>query len=219
MRANGFLSIAFAAALAVACTGSSTGEKGAVGTTGAADVSSGDKDFVKDAVMANMAEVELGRLATERTSDPEIRKFAQMMISDHTMGGDKIKAIGTESHIEVPANLDEKHQDLRETLANKASTDFDREYVSAMVDGHKNFVDKLESRIDQKTLSDWKSRAENQATGAKVETSGKEILVAPEPSDDPVTMRINKWAAETYPKAYAHMEAAKALESNVKKRT
>src|SRR5262245_38225061 len=109
MKAYGFLPIALAAAIAAGCSGSSrneTGSAGAVGTTGAADVSGGDKDFVKDAANVNLGEVELGRLATEKASDPEVRKFGQMMIADHTVSEEGLKALATESHIPVPANVD-----------------------------------------------------------------------------------------------------------------
>jgi hypothetical protein len=88
-----------------------------------------------------------------------------------------------------------------------------------MVDGHQAFVDKLESRIDKKTLSDWKTQSANRSGGTKVETKGKEVLISPESSDDPTAMSINRFAAETYPTAFAHQEEAKVLDSNLKKRT
>ncbi len=43
--------------------------------------------------------------------------------------------------------------------------------------------------------------------------------VVPERSDDPVTQRINAWAADTYPVAYAHLQAAKDLKDALKKRS
>ena len=75
MKRYGFLSFALAAALTIGCNSNnnrdvnasnpSTG--GAVGTAGTDNnVSNGDKDFVKDIATANIAEVELGRMALDK---------------------------------------------------------------------------------------------------------------------------------------------------------
>jgi hypothetical protein len=88
-----------------------------------------------------------------------------------------------------------------------------------MVDGHQDFVNKLESRIDRTTLSEWKAGMADRTTGKTAEARGKEIIVQPEKSDSPVTMKLNQWAAEVYPTAYAHLEAAKATDKNLKQRT
>jgi len=47
----------------------------------------------------------------------------------------------------------------------------------------------------------------------------KATAVMPEKSDDANTFALNQWAAETYPVAYAHLEAAKALRDGMKKRS
>ena len=66
MKRMCFLSLALAAALTVGCRGdnrdarTTNPETGApVGTSGARDVSRGDQDFVKDAAIVGMAEIEL----------------------------------------------------------------------------------------------------------------------------------------------------------------
>jgi putative membrane protein len=90
MKRTWIVWIALTAAVAVGCNRSdrtgATDNAGAVGTSGEAGskVSGKDRDFVHDVAVANMAEVELGRLATERAADPAVKKFGQMMIDDHT---------------------------------------------------------------------------------------------------------------------------------------
>jgi putative membrane protein len=226
MKRMCFLSLALAAALTVGCRGdngsakTTNPEPGApVGTSGAADVSRGDKDFVKDAAIANMAEIELGRMAQEKGMDPNVKKFGQMMIDDHTKASDALKIIATENHIEMPAQVDDDHKDKGEKLAAKSGADFDRDYADMMADGHQNFVDKLESRIDKDTLSKWKAEHTEPATGKTVETKGETMAVTAEKSDNPVTFRLNQWAADTYPVAFAHLQAAKDLQKGLKRRT
>lgn len=226
MKRMGFLSIALAAVVAVGCDTrrdvTTTGDPAPVGTAGESDrnkVSNGDKDFVNDLVIAGMTEVELGKMASERSTNAEVKKFGQMMVDDHTAAGDKLKAVASQHNIPVPTALDDEHRDLRDKLAKLQGAEFDREYMNAMVDGHETVVDKLESRIDKTDLAKWKTKTSDQMTGKKAEVRGEAVAVLPERSDNAVTMSINEWAAGAYPTTQAHFDAAKTLDSALKKRT
>ena len=154
MKRMCFLSLALAAALTAGCRGddrSATTAKpeagSPVGTSGAADISRSDRDFVKDAAIANMAEIDLGRIALEKGADANVKKFAQMMIDDHTKALDALKTVATETHVEMPAQVDDDHREKAEKIGSKSGMDFDRDYAEMMVDGHENFVNTLESRM------------------------------------------------------------------------
>lgn len=195
MTRMGFLTMALAAFVAVGCNRDNTASNGSVGTAGDADrheVTAADKDFVNDLVVANMAEVELGKLALERSVNAEVKKFGQMMIDDHTMAGDKLRDIASAHNVPVPASLDDKHVALRDKLAALKGAEFDREYIAAMVEGHDGVAGKLESRLDHER--------------------------AAEKSDNAVTMALNQWAAEAYPVVQKHSEAAKGIDKAVNRR-
>ena len=222
MKRIGFLSFALVATLSAGCSsekGKNLGtvksrEPATVGTAGAAEIASQDaKDFIHHVAIANTAEIDLGKLAADRGTASEVKKFAQMMVDDHTASGDKLKALASDLKINAPGELDEKHTDQRDKLAKQSGADFDREYASAMVDGHKDLIDQLEPRIDKKTLEQWKVQMNGKTTAAP-----GTVAILPDHSDNPTTMRINQFAAGIYPTVYAHLEAAKALESSLKKR-
>jgi putative membrane protein len=227
MNRYGFLSIALAAALTIGCNSNSNKDVnasnpstgGAVGTAGSESnkVSNGDKDFVKDIATASIAEVELGRMALDKAVNPDVKKFAQMMVDDHTKANEELTTLASQDNIPVPSGLDDKHNDLRDKLSKKSGPDFDRDYIDAMVDGHKDVLDKLESRVDKDTLTKWKARSEDQ-NGKKVDTKVEADAITPEKSDNAITMGINSWAAKTYPVVSAHLDAAKKLQDTVKKR-
>jgi putative membrane protein len=222
MKRIGFLSFALVATLSAGCSsekGKNLGtarssEPATVGTAGAAEIASQDaKDFIHHVAIANTAEIDLGKLAADRGTAGEVKKFAQMMIDDHTASGDKLKALASDLKINAPGELDDQHIDQRDKLAKQSGADFDREYASAMVDGHKDLIDQLEPRIDKKTLEQWKVQMNGKTTAA-----AGAVAILPDHSDNPTTMRINQFAAGIYPTVYAHLEAAKALESSLKKR-
>src|ERR1700748_2657588 len=52
-----------------------------------------DKAFVKKALEGNMAEVEMGKLALEKSSDDQVKQFAQRMVDDHGKMLDQLKPI------------------------------------------------------------------------------------------------------------------------------
>jgi putative membrane protein len=222
MKGIGVLSLVLFAALTAGCSSgkgkdfgkAESSEPATIGTTGAADTASQDaKDFIQHIAIVNMAEIDLGKLAADRGTADEIKKFAQMMIADHTAAADKLTALASDLKIEAPGQLDDKHTDQRDELSKRSGMDFDREYAKAMVDGHKDLIDQLEPRIDKKTLEQWKVEMKN----GKTTVGGRTIAIPPDRSDNPTTMRINQFAADIYPTVYAHLEAAQALEGSLKK--
>jgi putative membrane protein len=226
MRRMGVMAMALAAAITVGCdrNDNRTANDAAVGTAGrdgANAVGIGDRDFVRDVATMNMAEIELSRTALERAADANVKKFAQMMVDDHTGAGDKLKAFASQHKVELPAQIDDKHRDLGEKLRAKQGLEFDKEYADAMVQGHEDFVDKLESRIDKDTLSKWKAEYERKTGDAKERTDAevKAVAVTAEKSDNPVTQSLNQWAADTYPVAFAHLQAAKDMRDGVRKKS
>ena len=99
MKRIGSTALALVVLLTAACTKhedrTTTSNTAAVGTAGRADtsVSSGDRDFIQDVVKANTAEIELARTASDKSTSPDVKQFAQMMVTDHTAAGDKLNAI------------------------------------------------------------------------------------------------------------------------------
>ena len=231
MKRIGFLSFAVAATLTAGCSGTKDQARGQVkntdpvtaGTRGAAvddgrvvavDIATQDaKDFIRHLATVNMAEIDLAKLAADRGTAADVKKFAQMMIDDHSASRDKLDALASDLKIDPPGELDDKHRDQRDKLAKQTGADFDREYASAMVDGHKDLVDQLEPRIEKKALEQWKVEMNGRTTAP-----GATVPIRPDPSDNQTTMRINQFAADIYPTAHAHLEAARALESSLKKR-
>jgi putative membrane protein len=194
MKRIALLPVAFTAVLSLACNtdNRNTSDESAVGTTGDA-VSAGDRAFVDDLTIVNMAEVELGRMAMERGSSAEVKRFGDMMAKDHSKAGDELKQIAMQHAIPMPAGLDQQHQDLKMTLSNLRGAEFDREYMNAMVEGHEDVVDRLQARASEDRVGDDKG------------------TVTPERSDNPVEASINQWAAAALPTTRHHLDEARRI--------
>ena len=169
-----------------------------------------------------MAEIELSRMALDKSTSPEVKAFAQMMIDDHGAAEDKLKSVVSGHAIDWPAQLDDKHRETADDLAKKQGPDFDRDYVKAMVEVHQDLAAKLESRLDVKSLAEWKTAAAGRTQSKtlpepKVEMA--DVQVRPNKSDNEITMKVNQWAADTYPVAQKHLDTARTLENATKKRS
>ena len=197
----------------------SGGRPGAVGAGGAGAGVRSDEDFVRDVAMKSMANIELSRMALNKATTAGIKDFAQRLIDDHGAAGNELKSVVSGQPIGWPAQLDNEHRNTADELAQKQGGDFDRDYLEAMVDGHRDLAAKLESRLDVQSLADWKTAAAARThTEAMPEPDAmRDVQVRPHQSDDAITTTINQWAADTYPVVQKHLDAATMLQNATEK--
>jgi putative membrane protein len=68
-----------------------------------------------------MAEVALGRLAVEKASTGDVRKFWQRMADDHSKANDELKQLAAQKIIELPQDLSAKDKPTKSTLESLAN--------------------------------------------------------------------------------------------------
>jgi putative membrane protein len=166
-------------------------------TIGTAGVGSGDREFVETSMGSGMLEVELGKIAQQKATNPEVKQFADMMIRDHSKAGEELKQVAQQHSLQAQAQLEDNHRDLIQRLSGLSGAEFDREYMNAMVDSHQDVIDHLQSRADVDRFGD------NQGS------------VSPEPSDNPVESSLNQWAAETLPTTRHHLDEARRINDSL----
>jgi putative membrane protein len=210
MKYRGLLAVACAAALTAGCNANNRTDKTkindeAVGTAGNS-VSLSDKSFINEMLSGGTAEVEIANLATGRAANPEVKQFAQMLIDDHTNAGKLLTQVATTYGVQVQPQSDDKHKDLMDKLSRLRGTDFDSEYINAMVDNHEAAVKKLRSRVDEnRSLAD-------RLTGKNPEDRAS---IKPDTSDDKAKMAINEWAANALPTVEHHLNRAKEIKDHI----
>jgi putative membrane protein len=116
-----------------------TGQQTA-GSSKADAKSSNSQAFVKEAAIGGMAEVELGRLASEKASSDQVKKFGQRMVTDHGKANEELKSLAQSKGIAVPSEPDAKHKQTRDRLSKLSGVAFDRAYMDEMLQDHKKDV-------------------------------------------------------------------------------
>ena len=108
---------------------------------GKSNMATADHMFVMDVAMDGMAEVELGKLASEKASNAKVQAFARRMVADHGKAGDELKTLAASKQMTLPMMVDPEHKATHDRLVKLSGAEFDRAYVREMVSGHKKAVD------------------------------------------------------------------------------
>lgn len=106
----------------------------------AASHAAGDNHFVMDAASGGMAEVELGKLAADKATKDEVKKFGQRMADDHGKANDELKSLAQSKSITLPTATDAKHKATIDRLSKLSGEAFDRAYVQEMLKDHQKDV-------------------------------------------------------------------------------
>jgi len=106
-----------------------------------------DADFLKEVSKANYHEISLGKLAVNKTKTSHVVELGQMMIDEHTKAQGDVSALaGKKSVMLDPALPDDQQEDYLK-LSKTSGKMFDKDYSSAMVDGHKKVISKFEEYV------------------------------------------------------------------------
>jgi putative membrane protein len=147
MKTRIFISTAFICLIALACNNSTyDNNKRDTGDTRKGDTyleNKGDGDFVNEAAMGSMMEVELGNVAISNASSQRVKDFGQQMVTDHTKAGQELKNLVAGQNMAVPTALDDDKQKKINDMKQKTGNDFDKDYMDMMVNDHKKDVDKF----------------------------------------------------------------------------
>jgi putative membrane protein len=137
-----------------------TGTPGAAGTAGEASLAD-ERAFMEDFTKGNRTEIEVAQLAAERATNPEVREFAKMLVTDHTRAGEELQRLASTNNVTLGPGATEIDQDFYDRLSKLTGAEFDREFIDAMVDKHEDGANKLQDKAenaDHAGLKNWASQ-------------------------------------------------------------
>jgi putative membrane protein len=99
-----------------------------------------DKTWAMEVAQDGTAEVELGRLAAQKGQSPDVKRFGQRMVTDHSKAGAELKQIAAKKSITLPTEVKAEQKEAHDRLAKLSGAEFDREYMSLMAQDHDKAV-------------------------------------------------------------------------------
>jgi putative membrane protein len=94
----------------------------------ASSLSPQDRAFIENAAESGRAEVQASRLAVRRASDPNVRSFAQRMVTDHTTANAQLQEIARAGGVMIPADGTVAQQSGIAILEAATGSEFDNVY-------------------------------------------------------------------------------------------
>jgi putative membrane protein len=115
-----------------------------------------DQEFVNQAAVINMAEVELGKMAQSKASNQDVKTFAKRMVDDHQKANKELQQIVQQQKGQMPKELDQQHKDMKDKLSKLSGSEFDKQYMEAMAMGHQKAVSLFETESKSETpIGKW----------------------------------------------------------------
>jgi putative membrane protein len=88
-----------------------------------------DKTFMARAQLRALEQLELARIVAARSSNSDVRAFAQLMVEDRGKTGQELRLLAESQGIDLPAAPDAAGKAVIERLSRLSSPELDRAYV------------------------------------------------------------------------------------------
>ena len=89
-----------------------------------------DQKIVADMAIANMAEIETGKMAIDKTQNAQIKTFAQKMIDEHSKALGEVTALAQSKGMTLPTTVDAPHKAMAAKLGKLSGEAFDHAYMA-----------------------------------------------------------------------------------------
>jgi len=118
-----------------------------------------DSLFAMAAADGGLAEVTIAQLGAQKATDPELKKFSQQMIDEHTKMNAELTALAARKGMALPRAVSVGHQFCAQSLAGLSGEEFDGCYAKAQLVIHMDSVAKFEAEAERGMDPDVKALA------------------------------------------------------------
>jgi putative membrane protein len=118
-----------------------------------------DNALVVKGAQDNSFEIQAGQLAAQKAANPSVKQFAQTMVRDHTKATSLLQQLAAKRNITLPAGVGEQNQALLARLKQLSGAEFDRAYMTEMVNSHQKDVALMQNQAQNGNDQQLKSLA------------------------------------------------------------
>lgn len=107
--------------------------------------------FLTEAAQGGQAEIALGRIALEKSSNPDVKQFAQRLVDDHSKASSELQQIAASKGVTLPKEPSADQKAEADEMASLSGADFDRAFIEHAVSDHEKDVQAFQ---DESKMSD-----------------------------------------------------------------
>ena len=233
MHAKAFGSVALAAMLIAGAALSAQSRsadlpKSSTAPAGAQPVTASDREFIAEMTSAGLVEMQLAQMTVEQAASEDVKAYGQTMLRDHGQANAELAQIAKQLKVTPPKTLDRKQQDLVAKLSKLRGPEFDREYMAAMVESHRNAADQLRVHVGPirqqtrdatgvpSTAADAPTAPAPERTAAAAGVAGGDASAVGTTGLEQGAPALREWAAKTLPAVEQHLKQAEDLQKTTR---
>jgi putative membrane protein len=119
-----------------------------------------DAAALKQLAQANLNEVDAGKAAANKAQNPQVKQFAQKMVSDHQQMYDELKQLAQAKGVALPQSAAAKDKAEMMMMEKSSGADFDKKYMDHMVKEHQKDVKETQNIAAKAKDPDFKAAVE-----------------------------------------------------------
>ncbi len=108
-----------------------------------------EKEFLKKAAQAQLAEIKLGEMAIEQAGSEMVKQFGEQMILDHSKANRQVTQLARQEGVELPKGLSSKQKEKADKFSGLSGPEFDKAYMEYMTKDHRKDVMEFEQSARQ----------------------------------------------------------------------
>jgi putative membrane protein len=97
---------------------------------------SADTTFLRNAIRGDIAEVQMGELAQQKSQDADVKALGQMLVTDHGQARTEAEAVARAMKLHLPTEPSKQAATEYQKLSKLSGNAFDKEFASYMVKDH-----------------------------------------------------------------------------------
>ncbi len=117
--------------------------------------------FLVRASNSSMTEVMMSQIALDRGTNKAVKDISKTLIDDHKALHDQVKSLAMQRNITLPDSISTDSREEYDDLLKKRGGDFDKEYVSEMIDEHEDGIKSMEDIVNNTNDAGIRTFAEN----------------------------------------------------------
>ncbi len=181
----------------------------------AASPDTATQQFVRKAATGNIFEIQAAQTAEQKVSNPAYRDFAQMIITDHTNMGDRLKnVVKNVPGLQLPQALDQKDQQELQKLKTEGGATFERQYRANQIDDHQQDIKLFQNYADNGTNPQLKTWADQEVSMLQKHLDRAEALPMPQVTTGALPsgrQAVNQIPSNASPATTPHVSSAQYL--------
>ena len=116
-----------------------------------------DKVYLKDSAQSDMAEMNMAQLALQKSSNDDVKTYANQMMADHQKTSDAAKPVAEKAGVPMPTDVNPTQKAQYTRLQGLSGAQFDKAYARDNVMDHRTILKKGKAEAATTQNSDMKT--------------------------------------------------------------